>query len=443
MKQYPTYKESGLVNIETIPAHWEALKLRLVCDQIFTGNTPVYAYEPNEFLVFGQRNNQKNCIDFAGIKYADPEFFAARTENEFLRYGDVLLNTLGGGSVGRIGFYDVKDKQVITDGHVMILRGNKSVEQKYLYYFLHSQQSLLEEAAVGSTNQAFLTTTQMFQWKVAVPPLAEQQAIAKFLDSKTAKIDETISLYEQQKADLVEYRKALISDTVTRGLNPNVPLKDSGIQWLGQIPEGWNVSKIKYCCDVFGRIGFRGYTIEDMVPAGEGAITLSPSNIKDGKMSFDKLAYLSWAKYEESPEIQIQVGDILLTKTGSSYGKCAYVDYLPMEATINPQFVVLKNFHENARYLAYIMQTPMIKKQEEDSVVGGAIPTMAQEDINNFVLPVPSLAEQQAIVSFLDTKTAMIDEAIRRIDEQIADLKAYRTALITDAVTGKIDVRKE
>lgn len=199
MKQYLTYKKSGLVNVETIPAHWEALKLRLVCDQIFTGNTPVYAYEPNEYLVFGQRNNQKNCIDLTGIKYADPEFYAARTESEFLRYGDVLLNTLGGGSVGRIGFYDVKDKQVITDGHVMILRGNKSVEQKYLYYFLHSQQPFIEETAVGSTNQAFLTTIQMFQWKVAVPPLAEQQAIAQYLDSKTAKIDESISLYERRK----------------------------------------------------------------------------------------------------------------------------------------------------------------------------------------------------------------------------------------------------
>ena len=413
MKQYPTYKESGLVNIETIPAHWEALKLRLVCDQIFTGNTPVYAYEPNEFLVFGQRNNQKNCIDFAGIKYADPEFFAARTENEFLRYGDVLLNTLGGGSVGRIGFYDVKDKQVITDGHVMILRGNKSVEQKYLYYFLHSQQSLLEEAAVGSTNQAFLTTTQMFQWKVAVPPLAEQQAIAKFLDSKTAKIDETFSLYEQQKADLVEYRKALISDTVTRGLNPNAKLKDSGIQWLGQIPETWQVNRLKLLFTLH-----RGYDLanEEFV---DGGIPVYGSS---GFMGYHN-------------EVKATAPNVVIGRSGS-VGKLHYVEE---DFWAHNTGIYISDTKGNVvKYLYYLLSAIDIAALSTQT----AVPTLDRKKVQDTMFPFTTDAEeQQAIVSFLDSKTAMIDEAIYRIDEQIADLKAYRTALITEAVTGKIDVR--
>ena len=413
MKQYPTYKESGLVNIETIPAHWEALKLRLVCDQIFTGNTPVYAYEPNEFLVFGQRNNQKNCIDFAGIKYADPEFFAARTENEFLRHGDVLLNTLGGGSVGRIGFYDVKDKQVITDGHVMILRGNKSVEQKYLYYFLHSQQSLLEEAAVGSTNQAFLTTTQMFQWKVAVPPLAEQQAIAKFLDSKTAKIDETFSLYEQQKADLVEYRKALISDTVTRGLNPNAKLKDSGIQWLGQIPETWQVNRLKLLFTLH-----RGYDLanEEFV---DGGIPVYGSS---GFMGYHN-------------EVKATAPNVVIGRSGS-VGKLHYVEE---DFWAHNTGIYISDTKGNVvKYLYYLLSAIDIAALSTQT----AVPTLDRKKVQDTMFPFTTDAEeQQAIVSFLDSKTAMIDEAIYRIDEQIADLKAYRTALITEAVTGKIDVR--
>lgn len=431
MKQYPTYKESGLVNIETIPAHWEALKLRLVCDQIFTGNTPVYAYEPNEFLVFGQRNNQKNCIDFTGIKYADPEFFAARTENEFLRYGDVLLNTLGGGSVGRVGFYDVKDKQVITDGHVMILRGNKSVEQKYLYYFLHSQQPFLEEAAVGSTNQAFLTTTQMFQWKVAVPPLAEQQAIAKFLDSKTAKIDETISLYEQQKADLFEYRKALISDTVTRGLNPNVPLKDSSIQWLGQIPKEWKVSALKYLGDA--RNGLT-YSPEDVKESG--ILVLRSSNIQDSKLAYEDNVYV-----ESAPEnLRMKKGDILICSRNGSIalvGKCAYIPE-DLDAVFGAFMLRFRPNNPN-RYIFYAVQEAI--RNYKAFYATSTVNQLTVDVFGKMKIPIPSLAEQQAIVSFLDTKTAMIDEAIRRIDEQIADLKAYRTALITDAVTGKIDVR--
>ena len=431
MKQYPTYKESGLVNIETIPSHWEALKLRLVCDQIFTGNTPVYAYEPNEFLVFGQRNNQKNCIDFTGIKYADPEFFAARTENEFLRYGDVLLNTLGGGSVGRVGFYDVKDKQVITDGHVMILRGNKSVEQKYLYYFLHSQQPFLEEAAVGSTNQAFLTTTQMFQWKVAVPSLVEQQAIAQFLDSKTAKIDETISLYEQQKADLVEYRKALISDTVTRGLNPNGPLNDSGIQWLGQIPEEWKVSALKYLGDA--RNGLT-YSPEDVKESG--ILVLRSSNIQDSKLAYEDNVYV-----ESAPEnLRMKKGDILICSRNGSIalvGKCAYIPE-DLDAVFGAFMLRFRPNNPN-RYIFYAVQEAI--RNYKAFYATSTVNQLTVDVFGKMQIPIPSLAEQQAIVSFLDIKTAMIDEAIRRIDEQITDLKAYRTALITDAVTGKIDVR--
>lgn len=440
MKQYPTYKESCVQWIGLIPEHWEVSKLKNLAHKLQSGGTP----EAGSASFYTDRGDGIPWVTIGDMSTVDSIKDTAKHITEEGRLNKNLKifpkGTLLYSIYATIGKVSELACPATINQAILAISLQDGYFQPYCKYALKAQETFVVSFASANT-QANLNAEKVSNFIMPVPPLSEQQAIAQFLDSKTAKIDETISLYEQQKTDLVEYRKALISDTVTRGLNPNVPLKDSGIQWLGQIPEGWNVSKIKYCCDVFGRIGFRGYTTEDMVPAGEGAITLSPSNIKDGKMSFDKLAYLSWAKYEESPEIQIQVGDILLTKTGSSYGKCAYVDYLPMEATINPQFVVLKNFHENARYLAYIMQTPMIKKQEEDSVVGGAIPTMAQEDINNFVLPLPSLAEQQQIVAFLDFKTAMIDEAIRRIDEQIADLKAYRTALITDAVTGKIDVR--
>lgn len=442
MKQYPTYKESGIQWIGLIPEHWEVSKLKNLAHKLQSGGTP----EAGSASFYTDRGDGIPWVTIGDMSTVDSIKDTAKHITEEGRLNKNLKifpkGTLLYSIYATIGKVSELACPATINQAILAISLRDGYFQPYCKYALKAQETFVVSFASANT-QANLNAEKVSNFIMPVPHPPEQQAIAQFLDSKTAKIDETISLYEQQKTDLVEYRKALISDTVTRGLNPNVPLKDSGIQWLGQIPEGWNVSKIKYCCDVFGRIGFRGYTTEDMVPAGEGAITLSPSNIKDGKMSFDKLAYLSWAKYEESPEIQIQVGDILLTKTGSSYGKCAYVDYLPMEATINPQFVVLKNFHENAKYLAYIMQTPMIKKQEEDSVVGGAIPTMAQEDINNFVLPLPSLAEQQAIVSFLDSKTAMIDEAIHCIDEQIADLKAYRTALITDAVTGKIDVRNE
>lgn len=109
-----------------------------------------------------------------------------------------------------------------------------------------------------------------------------------------------------------------------------------------EVPDNWVWCKLKDCCHIVGRIGFRGYTKDDLVPEKQGAITLSPSNIVENIMNYDKCTYISWAKFEESPEIKVIDGDILLVKTGSSFGKCALVSNLPQKATINPQFVVLK-----------------------------------------------------------------------------------------------------
>ena len=216
-------------------------------------------------------------------------------------------------------------------------------------------------------------------------------------------------------------------------------MKDSGVEWIGQIPEKWKVGKLKYFIDIYGRIGFRGYTQNDLVGEGEGAITLSPSNFNDMKMNYSKCSYLSWPKYYESPEIQIQNNDILFVKTGSTYGKSVLVKDLPMEATINPQLIVLKNVKINLNFCAYMFQTSIIKHQVEISVVGGTIPTISQSKIENYYLILPPLPEQQAIADYLDDKCAQIDNITATINEQIEVLKQYKKSVITEAVTKGLD----
>ena len=118
-------------------------------------------------------------------------------------------------------------------------------------------------------------------------------------------------------------------------------MKDSGVEWIGKIPKYWEINKLKNISSIYGRIGFRGYTVNDLVSEGEGAITLSPSNIEEQKLKLDKLTYISWEKYEESPEIKVYNEDIVFVKT-ASVGKVAYIEGLLEKATINPQFVVFK-----------------------------------------------------------------------------------------------------
>lgn len=282
-----------------------------------------------------------------------------------------------------------------------------------------------------------LSTNNFANFNLSYPPLAEQQAIADYLDRRCNEIDDLIALQEEMITKLQSYKQSVITEAVTRGLDKNVPLKDSGIDWIGKVPEHWKVKRLKFSCNIFGRIGFRGYKSDDLVSEGEGAITLSPSNMKDMKMDYTNRTYLSWKKYYESPEIIISNNDILMVKTGSTYGKCSFVENIPMECTINPQIVVLKRHKDYSKFLAYSFQTQATRAFIETSVVGGTIPTIAQEKIMNYVFVFPPLAEQQAIADYLDQRCSEIDELIALKQQKIEKLKEYKKSLIFECVTGK------
>lgn len=193
--------------------------------------------------------------------------------------------------------------------------------------------------------------------------------------------------------------------------------------------------RLKYIVEIFGRIGFRGYTEQDLVDENEGAITLSPSNIQNMKMDYSKCSFLTWQKYYESPEIKIKNGDVLFVKTGSTYGKIGYVENLPMEATINPQLVVFKNIKMNSKLLFYMLQMSLVKDQCELAVVGGTIPTMSQVKIGNIYIPLLCENEQQKIADFLDRECGKIDGLKADIQAQIDTLEQYKRSVITEAVT--------
>ena len=176
-------------------------------------------------------------------------------------------------------------------------------------------------------------------------------------------------------------------------------------------------------CKIFGRIGFRGYTTEDLVLSpSDGAISLSPSNIVDGVMDLSKCTYISWAKYEESPEIKIAPNDIVIVKTGNSYGRTAIIRNVEHPMTLNPQFVVLKDIQINPVYLAYFIKTDEFQKQIYGIVGGSAIPTLSQENLANLIVRVPNENIQNTIADILDSLDGKIE-----LNKQINDnLRASR-----------------
>ena len=175
------------------------------------------------------------------------------------------------------------------------------------------------------------------------------------------------------------------------------------------IPQGWEWCRLRELCTVFGRIGFRGYTRNDIVEKGFGAITLSPSNMQDnGNMNYSVVSYISWKKYEESPEIKVKANDVLIVKTGSSYGKTCIISDLPEKATINPQIAVLKYSFVNNQWLTYFLNAPFAQEQFRKYVIGTSIPTFSQEKLSSTLLPLPPKNEQE----HLTKKLSLLDKCI-------------------------------
>ncbi|WP_405411692.1 restriction endonuclease subunit S [Maribacter sp. Asnod1-A12] len=219
--------------------------------------------------------------------------------------------------------------------------------------------------------------------------------------------------------------------------------KDSGVELIGEIPKEWIKTKLKYVSNICGRIGYRGYTVEDIVDEGEGVITISPSNIKEDQFSTENSTFLSWDKYYESPEIQIFPDDIILVKTGSTIGKTSIIPQGVPEMTINPQLVVLKKIKLFPKYFYYQTVCKYIKNSFDIEQTGSTTPTISQEKINDFPLLYPPVQEQQQIVQYLDTKTSLIDSLLKKTEKKIKLLKEQRTSLINEVVTKGLNPNVE
>jgi type I restriction enzyme S subunit len=208
-------KDSGVEWIGKIPEGWKVRRIKDITSDVFMGKTPEYTLEDNENYILGQKNNQTDGITFEGIKFGTDDFFRSRASYEFLQYHDVLLNTLGGGSVGRVGLYDYEGpKHVITDGHLMILRC-KEYDPRILYYFLYTKRREIEQMAIGSTNQAFFNVSDINILQVPVPPLPEQRSIASYLDAECSKIDRAASIVAKEIDAYKRLKRSLINEVVT------------------------------------------------------------------------------------------------------------------------------------------------------------------------------------------------------------------------------------
>lgn len=218
-------------------------------------------------------------------------------------------------------------------------------------------------------------------------------------------------------------------------------MKDSGIEWLGKIPEHWKKTKVKYVAQIYGRIGFKGYTKDDLVKEGEGAFTLGAKHIdKENNLDLSSPEFISWKKYYESPEIMVKKDDVIFTQRGS-LGKVCHINKPIGEATINPSMVILKNIKIQPRFLYFWLCSKRIQSEVELFQANTAVPMISQFQLGNFPIIFPNNNEQIKIINHLDNSLNKISNIINKANTSIEKLKLYRQSLISEAVTGKIDVR--
>lgn len=436
MKQYDSYKDSGVQWIGEIPSHWEVMQLKNTLCSMQDGTHGTFQRIPSPYLLLSAKNVFEDGIHISESESSISKLdYHSIISNGFPSIGDIVICCVG--TIGRCCIY--KETQPLAfQRSVTFLRVKEQVSNLFLLFLIRSNIFQIQLNTLAKTSaQSGVYMGDLASIKVTVPSFLEQQAIASYLDKKCAEIDKAIATQQRRIELLQELRQNIITRAVTRGINPDVPLKDSGVEWIGMVPEHWEIKRIKHCANIFGRIGFRGYTTEDLVSEGEGPITLSPSNMQ-GKMNYDSCSYLSWYKYNESPEIQIYNGDVLFVKTGSTYGKSAYVENLPMEATINPQIVVFKDFNNcNSKFFYYMLTTHVVQNQVDNTVIGSTIPTIGQEKIRNYVLPIPPFNEQQAIVAYIESETGKLDKQVAKANRQISLLQELKQSIITEVVTGK------
>ena len=349
---------------------------------------------------------------FDELKYLRPDFEIPLEKR--LKKGSLFICMSNGSKIhlGKVAYIN-EDFGYAYGGFMGQITPCKEIDGHFLHYFLSSPRykDYIKSLSAGA-NINNLKFKDLALFEIGFPPLAEQERIVERLDGAFAQIDELKSNAERQLAEA----RALFQSALTQAMQPK---------------PGWQEKTLVNVCDIFGRIGFRGYTTKDLVSSqNDGAISLSPSNIQNGEMDYSKRTYISWFKYNESPEIKIFNGDILLVKTGSSYGKSALVKDLPHEATINPQSVVLKNFRINNEFFAYQLRTERVKKEFDQFVSGTAIPTFSQAKLGTVPIYFPGEIEQEQIVSYLNSLNNNVKDLEEINRKTAAECDAMKQALL-------------
>ena len=431
MKRYPKYKASGVEWIGEIPVHWAMKRLKYLASLISKGTTPTTIgreiLDQGEIRFIKGENIVDNQIELK------PEYYIDEETNQMLKRSqlkeDDLLFVIAG-TIGKVGFVRTNHLPANTNQAISFIRLHKKELPEFIYYWLQSDNiQKITWLEVVQSAQPNLSMENLGNLYIPYPNIAEQAQIANFLNRKAGQIDELIRSKERRIELLQEQRTALINQGVTKGLDPNVEMKPSEVEWIGEIPVHWEVVRNKF---IFQQIRDISYPNLPLLSIGiKGIIPKSQTDQKDVS-SVDKSLYK-----------RVKIGDIAFNVMTVWKGGIGMSDY---EGIVSPAYQVCRSVTKLVpKYFHYLFRTDLYKAifDMASYQVVDQRHNLYYEHFKNISAICPSFSEQAQIANFLDHKTQQIDELVATEHRKIELLKEYRQSLISEVVTGKIDVRNE
>lgn len=409
---YPKYKKSGVEWLGDVPEHWKIKKVKYVTYQVIDGThvTPTYVDEGVPFLRVTDIQTQN--IDLETVKFISEEEHDELKKRCNPKRQDVLLSKNGTIGITKVIDWDWDFSIFVS---LCLIKLKKYTVNPLFFCYQFGSNAVTQQITEGTkqTSVINLHLDKIKELLVLLPPLPEQQTITTFLDHETIRIDSLIDKKQKLIELLKEKRTALISRTVTKGLNPTVKMKPSGVEWLGNVPEHWGVKKLKW---MYRGIGSGdGISPDDIEPVGT-----YPVYGGNGIMGYAE-------KCNSTDE------DIIIGRVGA---KCGNVYLVDGPKWISDNALQLRITGLCKKYIALVLEERNLNQLANQN----AQPLITGSMVGNQFMPLPLLPEQQDIVAFLDRETHKIDALVAKVATVIEKLKEYRTALISAAVTGKIDV---
>ncbi len=439
IKKYPAYKDSGVEWLGEIPSHWVVSRLKNHVEMI-TG----FPFKSEKYTESGVKLARGINVKEGVFNWDETRYWPtveSHLEGYLLAEGDILI-AMDGSKVGK-NFCKVKseDLPILLLQRVARLRAKSNLDCNYLFNNVLNRNFLLwVEMSKTDPMVPHIAPSDIDNFLITVPPLPEQTAIADFLDRKTALIDQAIGIKQKQIELLKERRQILIHKAVTRGLNPNVKMKDSGVEWIGEIPEGWEVKKLKYCLNGKLKYGANESGIEYDISLPR-YVRITDFG-QDGKLSEDNKLSLSW---KQGKDYLLKDGDILFARSGATVGKTyqfkksmsveseySFAGYL-IKAESNEE-IILSDF------LYLYTNSNLFNKWKEGIFIKATIENIGADKYSQLQVIIPPVTQQKEILSKFKEDDGKFSTAISLKEQEIEKLKEYKATLINSAVTGKIKV---